>query len=202
MITLPFLALLFTTSFVKNTHAQALEQGNIVVDAYYGFPNLYTISFRALYANSGELNVKTGGLGPLGIRGEYLVTDKIGLGLDLSYNSSYLTFDQVNGIGTTYGYNYKTSKIVAMFCFNYHFLESDKWDFFATTGIGYGNRTATYASNDPSFNPDNVKLESLIPIAAKIGVGLRYFFTDNIGLNSQLSVGDGGIFSIGISGKF
>ena len=33
--------------------AQAVEEGNILIDVYYGFPNLYGATFKRAYANSG-----------------------------------------------------------------------------------------------------------------------------------------------------
>jgi opacity protein-like surface antigen len=42
----------------------------------------------------------------------------------------------------------------------------------------------------------------LIPVASRIGVGLRYFFTDNLGANLGLGFGQGGLINVGISAKF
>ena len=45
-------------------------------------------------------------------------------------------------------------------------------------------------------------MESLIPISYKIGVGMRYFFTENIGANLALGLGQGGLVNVGVSAKF
>ena len=202
-ITLVALATLFVG--VSNVQAQAVEEGNIVIDAYYGFPNLYTSVFKTTYANSGTAaNIKIGGAGPLGVRGEYLLTDKFGLGLDIGFNNSKGTYTDYgydnNGNQVNYDYDFKTQKIGAMIFMNYHFLDHDKVDFFGTFGIGYGNRSYTFTSTDPNYVEASIK--SLIPVASRLGIGMRYFFTDNIGANLGLGIGQGGLVNVGVSAKF
>lgn len=189
--------------FANNATAQAVEQGNVIIDAYYGFPNLYTNVFKVAYANSGtELNLAIGGIGPLGGRVEYMVGDKLGLGLDVGFNNSTIKYQEVSSSdGQTYDYDFKTQKLGFMVTFNWHFLENnDNLDVYGVLGAGYGNRTFEFTSTDPNYNQTEVK--SLIPIASKIGVGMRYFFTDNIGANLALGFGQGGILNAGISAKF
>ena len=74
--------------------AQTMSEGNVAIDLYYGFPNLYTSALRTAYANSGsEENIKVGGIGPLGLRVEYMLADKVGLGADFGFNNSSITYD-------------------------------------------------------------------------------------------------------------
>ena len=92
LLTFVAFSMLGLTSQVE---AQVVEQGKVIVDGYYGFPNLYSSIFKTAYANSGtELNLKIGSMGPVGIRGEYLISNKIGFGLDLGMNSTTLTYSQ------------------------------------------------------------------------------------------------------------
>ena len=194
----------------NNASAQAVEQGNILVDVYYGFPNLYTAVFKGLYANSGtEENLKIGGIGPVGLRGEYMVADKIGVGVDVGFNNSSISYDEpttvyneTTGMNEIRNYEYKfsTKKIGVMATFNYHFLENDKVDAYAMIGAGYGNRTFDFTSTDPNYVTTSVK--SLIPVAMRIGAGMRYFFTDNIGANLAVGFGQGGLVNAGVSFKF
>jgi outer membrane protein W len=88
-----------------------------------------------------------------------------------------------------------------MVTFNYHFLESnDNLDAYFMVGAGYGNRSFTFSSTDPNYTEASVK--SIIPVASRIGVGMRYFFTDNIGLNLAIGFGQGGLVNGGLSLKF
>lgn len=206
IVTIVALSMLGTTSF-----GQAVEEGNVIIDAYYGFPNLYTSVFQSLYANSGtESNVNVGGLGPVGGRVEYMLADKIGLGVDFAYSGSSVEFQQdvtttdpvtFETTTTTYDYDYSTAKIGAMVTFNYHFLDNDQLDAYAMVGAGYKNRNFSFSSTDPNYEEVTVS-GTILPIASRIGVGMRYFFTDNIGLNLAVGFGQGGIVNGGISAKF
>ena len=69
-----------------------------------------------------------------------------------------------------------------MVTFNFHFLESnDNLDAYFMVGAGYGNRSFKFESTDPDYTDETI--DGLIPVASRVGVGMRYFFTDNIGLN-------------------
>ena len=59
----------------------------------------------------------------------------------------------------------------------------------------------TDLSNDPDFVDDSASLTA-IPVAGRIGLGMRYFFTDNIGINLGVGFGQGGILNGGLSFKF
>ncbi len=209
-ITKIMIVALVALSSTSNLNAQVFEQGNVSVDMYYGFPNLYTAVFKSAYANSGtEQDVKISGAGPVGIRGEYLLTDKIGLGLDVGFNNTKVSFTEATDVYNSstgnydskiYEYNYSTQKIGAMVTFNYHFIDNDNLDFYGVFGMGYGNRSFKFESTDPNYTQQTVK--SLVPVASRIGIGLRYFFTDYIGANLALGVGQGGLINAGLSFKF
>lgn len=187
----------------NTVNAQAVEEGNILFDVYYGFPNLYKAAYKSAYANSDiQTNVKITGMGPVGLRGEYMLADKIGLGLDIGFNNLKLTFTEHDDFDNKdYDYEYSTQKIGAMVTFNYHFIESnDNLDAYVQVGAGYGNRTFKFSSTDPNYT--ELEAESLIPVASRVGVGMRYFFTDNIGLNVNIGFGQGGLVNGGLSVKF
>ncbi len=190
----------FTLLFSNNASAQAVEQGNFIVDAYYGFPNLYTAAFKSIYNNSaGTLNYKVAGLGPLGFRAEYMLADQFGMGLDIGFNKTVISYDEQSGTNT-YNYEFSTQKLGVMATFNYHFLDNDKVDLYGVLGVGYGNRSFDFSSTDPNYT--NESIESLIPVASRLGIGMRYFFTDNIGINVAAGFGQGGLLNAGISAKF
>ncbi|MFZ9028933.1 MAG: outer membrane beta-barrel protein [Crocinitomicaceae bacterium] len=197
--------LLFAAMFLiqMSASAQAVMQGNVLIDAYYGFPDLYKTTLRNAYNESGNQNLKLGGIGPIGGRLEYMLSDKFGLGLDIAYTSATVTYnrDTVNMSGpVTYEDKVGTKKIGGMVTFNYHFVENDKLDAYAMLGAGYRQRTWFYESTDPDFQGDEIK--GLIPVAFRIGAGMRYFFTENIGMNLALGLGQGGLINGGITAKF
>ena len=196
----------------SNVSAQALEQGNVSIDVYYGFPNLYASIFTALYSDGSEANLSSGGIGPVGIRGEYMVADKFGIGVDVAFSNAQVGYDYESTVlnpstniyePVTYRDEFQTSKISAILTFNYHFLDSDKVDFYAMAGAGYKNRNFKLTSTDPAFDEAAANVSvTLIPVAIRIGLGVRYFFTDNLGINVQLGFGHSAIINGGLALKF
>ena len=196
----------------SSASAQALGEGGVSIDAYYGFPNLYNTSFQALYSDGDELNLNVGGIGPVGIRAEYMLADKFGIGVDVSFSSAKVGFDFETSVynettnefdQVTYSEEVRTSKISAMATFNYHFIDNDKVDFYAMFGAGYKNRNFAFSSNDPAFDEASANVSvTLIPVALRLALGVRYFLTDNIGLSMQLGFGHSGVLNGGLAFKF
>jgi hypothetical protein len=75
-----------------NLNAQVVEEGTAIFDVYYGFPNLYTTVLKAAYND--EPNVSISGSGPIGVKGEYMLTDKIGFGLEMNYTNTIAKLDR------------------------------------------------------------------------------------------------------------
>jgi len=198
--TLLFSLLCTNMAFTSTTAtAQCVKEGTILVDTYYGFPNLYTAIFKSAYANAGSpSSVTVKGIGPIGLRGEYLLTDKLGLGVDIGFNNTKIT-ENVDSAGNTYVNTFYTQKIGVMATLNYHFVTKDKLDFYGVLGAGYGSRSFSFTSTQPGYT--NPTIKSLIPVSARLGLGIRYFFTDNIGMNFGLGVGQGGLLNAGITFK-
>ncbi len=199
------LAVLCTFATKSNLNAQVFEKGDMVFDTYYGFPNLYTAVFETAYASSvtnNSMSVKS--IGPVGGRFEYMVSDRVGLGLDIGFNNSKISYNEQdvdqNFNPVTYNYNFSTQKLGVMATFNYHFLQNaDKFDLYGVFGIGYGNRSYTYESTNPNYVATTIKLP--IPIASRLGIGMRYLFTDHLGVNLGLGLGQGGLVNAGLSYK-
>jgi outer membrane protein W len=189
-------------AITTNVNAQAVEEGNVLIDAYYGFPDLYKATFKTAYANSGsEIDLKMTGLGPLGGRVEYLLTDKVGLGLDVVYNSAGIEYKEFDSFdNTTYEYDFTTTKIGALVMFNFHFVDNDQLDVAGVVGAGYSNRNFKFSSTDPNYSSETIT--GLVPVGFKLGVIMRYFFTDNIGMNLGVGLGQGGLLNGGLSVKF
>ena len=72
-------ALFAGTTFSASAQVQ---QGSILIDTYYGFPNLYKSIFESAVSTASATNVNAGGIGPLGLRAEYVASDKFGVGID------------------------------------------------------------------------------------------------------------------------
>lgn len=192
----------FILLFASQVNAQAVEQGNIIIDPYYGFPN-FGKKLAEGFETSGD--VKVGGIGPLGLRAEYMLADKIGVGIDFIFNSTNLQFqaDSLNSDGTVYEtYDVKTSmrRIRVHARFNYHFIDNDKTDAYFGVGAGLNNRSWDIKTDFPNYDTDATS-GALLPVSMRLCVGVRYYLTDNIGISGEIGIG-GPIMSLGASFKF
>ena len=213
-IIVPVFALLLFWS--NDTSAQVFNERNFGIDTYYGTPTLFQGVFKVFIKKiidtipNSDLNYSRSG--PIGIRGEFMVSNMIGVGLDVAYNSFTLTNNRKDSLFNTsdnsnqevkYQDVFSTSKLGIMLTGNVHLLKNPKFDLALVGGLGFGIRTFGIESNDPAFEKGAYKYNKRIfPLSAKIGIETRYFFTENIGLNAGLGVGQGGILHGGISFKF
>lgn len=182
----------------KRSNAQLIEQGDVIIDTYYGW-SLYTSFIRAV-ANESGANVKVYGTGPVGGRFEYMMTDKIGLGADIYYVRTGVRWeDSDTSNSIVYDYDAYRSKIGANVRFNFHFAGSENFDSYFFVGAGYSGKTWGYKTNDPNYVESTTG--GLVPVDFRIGVGARYFFVPNFGLNMELAAG-GALISGGVSARF
>ena len=121
IILLSFGISLFVFSGIHNIKAQAVEKGTIIIDPYYGFPNLGKSFAEGL--SSSDVTVK--GVGPAGMRVEYLLADRFGVGVDFIYNSFTGTYTDTSN-GTTYDYEAKMARTRVHVRFNYHLKASSE----------------------------------------------------------------------------
>lgn len=196
-----------------NAMAQTqVEQGNIMIDPYIGIPNwANSIIYNQVdEENSGATDYKVnGGFLSYGGRVEYMVADDFGIGVDINYEVSGFNFNDVdstfnpstNSYTTAkYNYDYKAKKLRAMFRLNYHFVQNERVDAYTAFGAGYKYVNRITESNDPDYTGDNAS-GALVPVAFRLAVGARIFFTDNIGAHVELGAFGGALLQFGVSVK-
>lgn len=198
-------------AFSFSSNAQCIKQGDILVDAYYGWPNLFKIALQADANAIQNANAQNGipvgglsvyGIGPMGAKAEYMLTEKFGMGLDFNYSNVGIKFStdvNSNGSGALYNYNLSSPAIRAMLGFNFHFVNTNKLDVYAAVKAGYYNRSFGMITNDPTYV---LNLSLSDPIAFRLEIGMRYFFTENIGINANFGFPGGPLLAAGISFKF
>ena len=181
-------------SSVDRRSRNCFKEGTMVISLGMGVPNLGKSLFKAtetLYPNA---EVK--GVGPFFAKFEYAVSEKVGLGLVIRGLSSSIEYPVEGAVynenggyegDTTYMWKQSSSHIGVMARFNYHFATGKKIDPYVGLGIGYGNTTYKW---DFGGDEDGVALEisSLIPIGMEFTVGMRYFFSDNIGAYAEVGL--------------
>lgn len=199
--------LIFGCAFLLSTYSysQAVEQGMSLVDVAYGWPNLWTTTLKSITTTTESYNVKVSGIGPMSLRYEYMVADKVGVGLMVSYASTGITFseDTYDGLGNpvTYDYDFKIPRYRVMPKFSFHYGNSDMFDGFTTIAVGYGGYSFNWTSNDPSITDDYYDW-GFWPVAVRVATGGRIFFSDNVGALLEFGLGGGGLLEFGLCAKF
>jgi opacity protein-like surface antigen len=184
---------LFQSHFFTNTNLfakrkkgnDAFSEGAIVITAGYGFPNLGKMVVAFIFQN--ESDVSATGAGPVHFRGEYGLSDKVGIVASInyvSYGARWTTRDPQ----TNFPYDNKLiySSISVLARLNFHFGVTEKLDPYFGVGAGYKSGQWTLTTNDPNLQDDKAKTFS--PFGFETTIGLRYYFTDVFGIYTELGI--------------
>jgi hypothetical protein len=177
---------------------RCVSEGSFVMDAYYGFFTLAGTLVKAVGAGSGA---KTVIIGPIGLRGEYMLSDVVGVGGDLQFSSYNLSwterFYDIYGVPYTYSYKINWTRIRAMARVAYHFAVSRAVDPYLAVSGGLRIESVSAETNDPDYDAGIAGVGQ----AVRFALGTRFFFTPNIGAFAELGVFGGGLFHVGLSAK-
>lgn len=200
---------------ISGVNAQMpVQEGNVIIDPYIGFPQSNASRTQPDNSTNYKLN---GGLLSFGGRAEYMVADNFGIGLDINYvksGSNYNLADSsllysVNSgfndslVINSYNWDYTAKKTRMMVRLNYHFVQNDRVDAYVGFGAGYKMVSRKWTIEDPNGTSDGLEQEkSLIPVALRIAIGTRIYFTQNIGAMIELGAGGGALLQFGLSAKF
>lgn len=170
----------------------AFDKGTLVVSAGYGFPDLYRSSLRVSYNGYTSTTVK--GFGPLLFKGDYGIVKfkwghSVGVGAVIGYNSTRVDFTNYywNNSGfynAAYTQTDKYQTITLGARGTYHFFTKEKFDCYASVGLGFNINSYSYSSTAPGRYINSSHERSALYTA--LTVGIRYYFTKNFGVYSEL----------------
>lgn len=174
--------------------AQAIDQGRVLIDFYYGFPNLWTTSIRTVVREAAlPIDLQTRSIGPLGGRIEYMATRRFGVGLDIYYARSEVSYAaegvDLQGNPRTYNYAVKMPRPRVVLRGNFHLGNSDMVDPYVVLGLGYSGTRVVVETEDPVFDVNTFSLPVSIPVAYRIGFGTRVMLTRFVGLSGEIGIG-------------
>lgn len=185
--------------------AQSFDEGKSVVTIGYGFPNIITSTFRAAYNTTSHTNYSFSAAGPIVLRYEYGLSEKIGFGIAVGYSMMSLSYNyqdyNTTGILTNYTANVKWNSPSVGARMNIHFATKDKLDPYFGVSAGWSGNTLTYTDNNPNASKNNTSI-SFSPFYFGLGLGMRYYFTDNIGMYVEFGWDKWALMQAGLSFKF
>lgn len=197
------------TTLSSQAQELAFKKGTVAVTAGYGVPNLARVGLRLIYGSYDGYNVK--GFGPMLLKGEYGVLNKLGVGAIIGYSSTTLTYNYKdsyydnNGYYVPYTYqeNLKWNSLSLGAHANFHFATKEKVDWYVGGGLGYTLHNITYSNNDP-YNKNNNSYIAYNPnsIFYAITIGMRYYFSPNVGIYAEAGIEKGALIQGGLAIKF
>ena len=193
------IGILLAIATVQSTSkAQAVEQGTIIIDPYYGFP-LFGEKFAELVAKDSKSTIK--GIGPVGGRVEYMVSNRLGLTMQYihkSINVSWSGHDKTGSAIDSTGYLVKSNMLIGV---NLHLAASnDVLDMYISMAAGTNIHDAHVIRDSQSSTKMDVNWQGN-PFAIRVALGARYYFTNIIGVSTELGIG-GPLVTMGASIKF
>ncbi len=190
-------------SRTNENSGSSFEQGNLIFSAGYGFGNFaQTILNFALDAYPNKVNVKTNLYGPIFFKGEYAITNAIGVGINFATitNKASFTFsDTLNNQPQNFTATLRRPNTSFLAHVNYHFVRSSKFDVYAGMGLGLRLGSFKFSSDYKYFNR-KFSIPYSYPVGFEITVGARYYPIPNLGIYSEFGAAKG-IIQFGIVGK-
>lgn len=210
-LVLSSLIFLFNTS-VKAQDNTAFEKGTVVATAGYGFPDLYRTSLRLAY--NGYNSTKVRGFGPLILKGDYGIVKfkwghSVGAGIVIGYNTTSVKFtDTYNEhvgfpnyyVTRTYNETHTFRTITVGARGTYHFFTKEKLDCYASIGLGFNINSTARTTDNPNGYTAYASARS--GVYSAFTVGIRYYFTKNFGVYSELGWDNSTPIQAGVALKF
>ena len=168
-----------------NVNAQAFQKGNINFDLGFGLgiygtkqtveTKLTGNAFGTPFSQSNVSDTTDGTASTIiPFSFEYGVSDKIGLGVDLTSSSYFIDEADRKYLSSVKGFDFGLKV-------NYHLLNSEKNDLFVGLGLGASSINWTYGS-DLTNNPFGLTSAKGSGTYFSLGITDRIFFSDHIGI--------------------
>lgn len=198
--------LLFLMSLnLSTSYTQNVRKGAVIINPYLGGPNFGFIIGKAVedeinsHTTSGHFSTDSG-IGPNGIRGEFLISERLSIGFDYIYNeingSGYVDTTINSTVEIKYNINVQSIRHRFLLKANYHFITTGDFNFYGGLGLGLNYRKINIETNIPKFETNNVR-GAIWPISGRMALGLTYYSIQPLGINFELGLG-GPLVSAGV----
>lgn len=190
----------------KKSSDKCVTQGTIILDAYYGYPYVMGSIIKDHSQSANITNEKIINYNHIGGKAEYMVSDMVGMGVDYTfakvtdtYVDSYTATANGQSVVSYRTFNESLIKQRILLKVNIHFATTNQLDPYATAGLGY--KYTSFKTDNPRYANTNLSFFNAFPVAFRMGAGIRWYFTDIIGICAEAGIG-GPILQGGITAKF
>ena len=179
----------------SNSENSYLEKGDMIIDLSYSLSAPKGLTWRAIALNT---NSDLSQLGPIGVKFQYMATEIFGVGLDASFASRKgawdgIDFDLYNSNDSTVSRTAEQTIVRVMVRTSWEIIHTKSFQLFWANSVGY--RSANWTG-------DLEALELISsPLALRTAMGMRYFFTESMGLSLEFGLGGGSFVCLGAAIK-
>lgn len=141
---------------------------------------------------------------------DYGVSDRFSVGVGYTYQGITMRYDSyykpnINGSGDTIvtgDFRDRLSRQNFGIRPLFHFGDNDDLDIYA--GLRLSFVRWSYNTNRPDFDASGATrlLSGASPVKAQALFGMRYFFTENLGFNTELAIGPSYFAMVGLNARF
>jgi hypothetical protein len=136
---------------------------------------------------------------------DYGVSDRFSVGVAYSYQGLTLKYDNyIDANGNTVLGNFTDRLTRQNFGLRplFHFGDNDDFDIYAGLRLSFMRWSYTTDRPDLASNFATEILGGASPVKVQGLFGMRYFFTENIGFNTELAIGPSYFAMIGVNARF
>lgn len=202
--------------------AQIASKGSSFLSLGYGFPSAtQLLGSRTPYLPTAQGTQATGdfkfrGFGPIHVRYEYMLGNRVGLGLSINAEFGHFnlnsTFLDANNALKTSNNKFQFNSFNTLGRFNFHFLKNSKYlDLYWSSGIGFGKSKCSWIENPDINASDPIEQKGIKEFEDYVNgafpgldmehvLGLRWAMSPNAGLYIEAGKSKS-IIQIGIFGK-
>jgi hypothetical protein len=188
---------LFLSLFCVVGQAQVLFRGNVLLNAYTGYPNFMRFNLNLSESIPEGVDAQYLGLSPSGLRFMYMASDDVSIGIDLMYGMASVSYAKTDTLFFNGQWNYETNsyfihkqRLRPQFRIDMHLGAMDpNLDQYIGLAVGGNMRSRRVYQNDILVDSSPNDIDLVIPVSFRACYGFRYFVGYNFAIGGELGLG-------------
>jgi hypothetical protein len=188
---------LFLSLFCVVGQAQVLFRGNVLLNAYTGYPNFMRFNLNLSESIPEGVDAQYLGLSPSGLRFMYMASDDVSIGIDLMYGMASVSYVKTDTLFFNGQWNYETNSYFVhkqrfrpQFRIDFHLGAMDpNFDQYIGLAFGGNMRSRRVYQNDILVDSSPNDIDLVIPVSFRACYGFRYFAGYNFAVGGEVGLG-------------
>ncbi len=188
---------LFLSLFCVAGQAQGIFRGNVLLNAYAGYPNFMRFNLNLSESIPPGVDAQYLGLSPSGLRFMYMASDDVSIGIDLMYGMASVRYAKTDTLFFNGQWNYETNSYFVhkqrfrpQFRIDMHLGAMDpNLDQYIGLAVGGNMRSRRVYQNDILVDSSPNDIDLVIPVSFRACYGFRYFVGYNFAIGGELGLG-------------